>query len=464
MGRDFNERRAGIVRLPAGGEASLLVCFSILLAGCQTSTSPSSRASGLARAGHYSEMREQIARLGQTNQLPGAGAVAGAGSEQEQQTAAMVADEEASRFRGQEPDLPRQIRPAGTVPPPLTLPPPPASLGIPTTGPKKKAENAKLNSSATLGTPESLSLGQLHEGGVVVATVNGQAILEEEVRLAIIQGGSGDGPPGADRRKLAIDTLVDRELVVQDCTTRLSKNPQAQKFLDKMKELSSKEFERYIKQIKDKNQVESEEEFERTLEAQGVPIDLMRRQSERNFIAMNYLQQRVMPALDRIGRAELQEYYNSHPDDFRVYDSVRWRHMFLARARFATPEEAMRAAEALAARVRAGEDFAELSRKNCHGDSALRGGEGIGRQRGEIKPPELEAMLFKMRPGEVAPVVELRTGYHIAQLVDREFEGKKPFDEKIQKQIRARLREEIAQREMKAVVTDLKRVSVVEYR
>jgi parvulin-like peptidyl-prolyl isomerase len=244
---------------------------------------------------------------------------------------------------------------------------------------------------------------------------------------------------------------------------RLSKSPQAQKYLDKMKEMAGKEFERYLKQIKGKNKIESDEEFEKILEAQGMPIELMRRQQERNFIAMNYLQQRVMTAVDRISRADLEEYYRTRPDEFKVRDSVRWRHMFIAKARYNTPEEAQREAESLAARVRAGEDFVELSRKFCHGDSALRGGDGVGRQRGEIKPVELEERLFRMRPGEVGPVIELRTGYHIFQLVDREYEGQKPFDEKVQKQIKSRLRDQSSQREMKAVITELKRTAVIEY-
>jgi parvulin-like peptidyl-prolyl isomerase len=68
-----------------------------------------------------------------------------------------------------------------------------------------------------------------------------------------------------------------------------------------------------------------------------------------------------------------------------------------------------------------------------------------------------------MRPGEVGPVIELRTGYHIFQLVDREYEGQKPFDEKVQKQIKSRLRDQSSQREMKAVITELKRTAVIEY-
>jgi peptidyl-prolyl cis-trans isomerase C len=456
----MDSNRGNLTRLSAGRICVFSLASLLLLCGCKSS-SGSANLGGFA-AGQAAQIREQIARLGQSRDVPVAGAIAGAGNEAEIHAIAAEIEQAGMQARGQEPDGRLPAGPAGSTPPPLSLPPPPASLGMPST--EKPKQPAKESTGvAKLNAPEGLAIGRPLAGGVVVAMVNGQASLEEEVRVAMIQGGLGEGQPMAEQRRLALETLIDRELVVQDCTLRLSKSPQAQKFLDKLKELAGKEFERYLKQIKGKNRIESDEEFEKILEAQGMPLELMRRQQERNFIAMNYLQQRVMSAVDRIGRAELEEYYRNRPDEFKVRDSVRWRHLFIAKARHNTPEEAKREAESLAARVRAGEDFVELSRKHCHGDSALRGGEGVGRFRGEIKPAELEDTLFKMRPGEVGPVVELRTGYHVFQLVDREYEGQKPFDEKVQKQIKARLREEASQREMKAVVTELKRSAVIEY-
>ena len=443
-------------RLAPARICALTVVVLCLLAGCKSSSASAGLASGQA-----AQIREQIARLGQARDLPGAGAIARLGAIDGTQPTAEELDQEGNTARGQEPEG-GPVAPAGSAPPPLSLPPPPARLGMPNNlaTPKPPKEGAGV---AKLRNPEGLNIGRPLSGGVVVAQVNGQAILEEEVRVAMVQGGLGEGQSMAEQRRLALETLIDREMVVQDCTMRLSKSPQAQKYLDKMKEMAGKEFERYLKQIKGKNKIESDEEFEKILEAQGMPIELMRRQQERNFIAMNYLQQRVMTAVDRISRADLEEYYRTRPDEFKVRDSVRWRHMFIAKARYNTPEEAQREAESLAARVRAGEDFVELSRKFCHGDSALRGGEGVGRQRGEIKPVELEERLFRMRPGEVGPVIELRTGYHIFQLVDREYEGQKPFDEKVQKQIKSRLRDQSSQREMKAVITELKRTAVIEY-
>jgi len=68
-----------------------------------------------------------------------------------------------------------------------------------------------------------------------------------------------------------------------------------------------------------------------------------------------------------------------------------------------------------------------------------------------------------MSDGEVGPLVEIPTGIHIIKLVKREFAGLRTFDEKIQKQVRDKLRNEAAQFEMKRIVTDLKRQSVIEY-
>jgi parvulin-like peptidyl-prolyl isomerase len=175
------------------------------------------------------------------------------------------------------------------------------------------------------------------------------------------------------------------------------------------------------------------------------------------------MQQRVMPMTERISGADLRGYYESHPEDFTVPDSLAWKHIFIAAAAFKSRDDARRLAESLHARIRAGEDFKVLSKQYCHGDSALRDGDGLGRKRGEIKPPELETPLFKAAAGELLPVMELRNGYHIARVESREFAGLKPFDEKVQKQIRSKLREDIAQREMKRLVTELKRVAVIEY-
>ncbi|MEY4614945.1 MAG: hypothetical protein RL179_2918 [Planctomycetota bacterium] len=305
--------------------------------------------------------------------------------------------------------------------------------------------------------------GQKNTGSNIVALVNGEAVLEEEVLLTLSQGIGEGGANDAAKRKAAINQLVEREIVIQDAYNRLTKNPQAKKFLDKLQEMAGKEFDRYVRLLKERNKSLSDAEFKTLLESQGVSLDLLRRQSERNFIAMQYMQTRIIPNLDRIGHKQIRDYYDTHPEEFQIQDSVEWKDIFISYRNSKSHEEALETAKKIAEKAKKGEDFSKLSKEYCHGDGAFRNGEGIGRKRGEIKPVQVEKYLFEMKDGEVGPLVELPTGVHVIMLVKREYAGIKVFDEKVQKQVRDRLRNEAGQYEMKRMLSDMKRQAVIEY-
>lgn len=325
-------------------------------------------------------------------------------------------------------------------------------------GPTKKIfETPTLQERAT-------QFGHKHGGNRVVATVNGHAILEEEITLSMMMSSPSDAPTEQERRKQILNTLIDREIAICDADAKLNngKIPQAKKFYEKMFEYGGKEHERFIRNIRDKNKMESDDEVRAMLKAQGLPIELIKRQTERNFVAMQYLQQRVMPATDRIGYRDLKEYYDQHKDIFTIPESIQWRDIFISKAKFNTVEEARTQAEMVAQKVRSGEDFVKLSRAYCHGDSALRDGEGYGKKVGEIKPPEAQPVILSLRDGEVAPILELGTGFHIIQLVKRQKAGQRPFDEVVQKEIRDRLKNERTNQEIKRLLNELRRQAIVE--
>ncbi|UKJ07300.1 peptidylprolyl isomerase [Solitalea lacus] len=75
--------------------------------------------------------------------------------------------------------------------------------------------------------------------------------------------------------------------------------------------------------------------------------------------------------------------------------------------------------EALRARVRAGEDFGTLAALYSQDPgSASQNGEIGYFSRGMMVTP-FEAVAFKLKPGEVSPIVETKFGYHILQSIDR---------------------------------------------
>ncbi len=305
-------------------------------------------------------------------------------------------------------------------------------------------------------------LGRKYSGSRVVATVNGRAILEEEVNWSLITSPAGDEITDKERRKKILDVLIDREVAIWDVETKLGKSAQGKQMLGKIFEMGTKEYETLLRNIKDKNKMETVDEVKAMFKSQGVQLELMKRQTERNRVAMIYLSETARPKTDRIGHRDLKEYYEQNPDLFKISESIQWRDIFIAKSKFNTPEEARQQADMVAQKVREGEDFVKLSKTYCHGDSALRDGQGAGSKPGEIRPPEAEPVLDKLQDGQLAPVLELRTGFHIIQLVKRQRGGKRPFDESVQKEIRDRLKNDTMMLEINRTLLELKRNAVIE--
>jgi parvulin-like peptidyl-prolyl isomerase len=299
----------------------------------------------------------------------------------------------------------------------------------------------------------------------IAAIVNGEAILMEEVEISAIQAlaTATTDARRAEVLKEALTQVIDREVLLQDAFARLGKGPGA-KFLDKLKEIARQEFEKqWMQPFMRAQHLTSDEELKSFLRAHDMPFEAFRRFWERRFLAMEYVRQRVEPSINRIGHEQLVEYYEKHPEEFKVEDAVEWQDLFIAAGQHPTREDARKLAAVLAERVQRGEDFARLANEFDNGDAKFRGAEGQGSKRGAIRPSEAEPVLFQLRDGQVGPLVELPTGFHVIRLVKRTRAGMLPFgDEKVQKQIREKLRGEVFQREMKRIVGDLKRKAVIE--
>ncbi len=210
------------------------------------------------------------------------------------------------------------------------------------------------------------------------------------------------------------------------------------------------------------NRLESREEFGRIMEQHGMSLEVMRRWWQRNFMAQQYLHSRIEPHLSRIGHTEIAEYYASHQEEFTQPDSVHWQDIFIDATQHAARADARRFADSLIVRVREGEDFAKLSAEFDNGTSGrFRKGDGQGRKHGEIFPTEAEPVLFQMHDGDIQ-IVERPRGFHVVRLVKRDYAGPIPFDQKVQKEIRDKLKTLVFKREMESVVKELKRKAVID--
>lgn len=305
----------------------------------------------------------------------------------------------------------------------------------------------------------------------IVATVNTTAILEEEVNAVGHQAMfAAQRLPEPQRTvklneawKEALDTLIERELILQDAEEKL--NARGNYYLDRIKETAVKEFDKNIERsIQANPNIKTREEFVKMLEQQGTSIGALQRQFERQFIATEYLKSRVFPQIDRIHHPEIRAYYEKNQKEFMVPDKVVWQDLFINASAHPTRGTARQFAAVLVQRIRQGENFKKLADQYDNGFAKFQPNAlGVGTKRGEIQPLEVESALFKLRAGETSDPIEVTSGFHIVRVVEREYAGLRPFNEEVQREIRAHLRSRIADREQKRVIEELRSRAVIEY-
>jgi len=141
------------------------------------------------------------------------------------------------------------------------------------------------------------------------------------------------------------------------------------------------------------------------------------------------------------GDAEIAEEYDRHPERYRRPEEARTARIF-TRAR---PE-----ADRARSRVSAGEDFGEVARTVSRSPDAARGGSVGWVARGDL-PAEFEQAVFRLKPGEISPVIATEEGFLIFTVLERRPARTLSRDE-AEPEIRQRLAREKAERYLQGLV------------
>src|SRR5262249_8940033 len=167
--------------------------------------------------------------------------------------------------------------------------------------------------------------------------------------------------------------LIERELVLAEMMARLKKNkPQLE---EELKDAAKKEADRRLALYRKAAGIKSDDTFKEALSFQGLTPAGLRRQVERDAMVDMLVGQQFRDKAKAVPLADLREYYDRHPAEFRTEDKVKWLDLYIGARRFLTVEEAKAHAEGLAAKAKAGADFSELVKAHDQGAGELRGGE-----------------------------------------------------------------------------------------
>ena len=121
--------------------------------------------------------------------------------------------------------------------------------------------------------------------------------------------------------------------------------------------------------------------------------------SDQRLAAERLLEQAIQP----FEKAELEQYYFAHLDEFRRPDRVRLRQILVYDR--PTAEKALKA-------VKQGESFAEVAARFSQDPKAQAGGDQGVLSRDDL-PPSFAEAIFRLGPGETSAIVEAEYGFQI---------------------------------------------------
>lgn len=179
-------------------------------------------------------------------------------------------------------------------------------------------------------------------------------------------------------------------------------------------------------QIK-KAKCETESEFIQLLEEQGTSLTALLHSFAEQVWADQALREGVQEK-PSVYLDEMQDYYNSHPEDWNRPARVRFRIMSAMFKQHPNREEAYRAIVDMWNQVYfGGAPFEAVAKKLSTGYFASDGGVFDWTRRGSLKSKAIEETVFTINPKALSQIIEDSDGFHVVEVLERENDFRMSF-------------------------------------
>ena len=222
--------------------------------------------------------------------------------------------------------------------------------------------------------------------------------------------------------------LIERTLITQEAK-RVLKNP---KQLDRLYEAADKYWrEEELPPLMRHYLADNEFQLKQKLADAGLPLEFLHQSHRQEFLAQVYLDQKLSEGR-KVELPEMLKYYNDHLHD-KEYDrpaQITWRELVVEKDRHPNPADARRKADNLLARLKRGESFATLARKESEGPSSIRAQGGLMQTSpGSYAVEAVNQALGSLPLNQVSPVLEGPSSLHIVLVENRRAAGPASFEE-----------------------------------
>ena len=174
---------------------------------------------------------------------------------------------------------------------------------------------------------------------------------------------------------------------------------------------------------------------------------------EKRTIRYALVDMQAIRARTPVSAEDVKRYYDDNVEQYSTPEQVRASHILLE-TEGKDEEEVKKRAEELAAKAKAGADFAKLANENTDEEiGKTRGGDLDFFSKGQMVPA-FDEVAFSMKPGEISDPVKTQYGYHIIKVTDKRAASTRPLTE-VHAQIEDQLKWERAQAEAQRIADDV---------
>lgn len=134
----------------------------------------------------------------------------------------------------------------------------------------------------------------------------------------------------------------------------------------------------------------------------------------------------------QVSDADVQQYYNTHRQQFQVPEQVRVRHILIkvpSNANAQTVAAAKAKADDILKQLKAGANFADLAKKYSDDPGSKAQGGELGFIQHGATVPAFDRTAFSLQPGQLSPVIRTQFGFHILQVEEKQPAHLKSVDE-----------------------------------
>jgi peptidyl-prolyl cis-trans isomerase SurA len=216
----------------------------------------------------------------------------------------------------------------------------------------------------------------------------------------------------------------------------------------------------YIKEvidgIKKENNIASDEDLQAQLRREGMSLDDLKRNIERNILKRQVLQRELenkVTATEDDGKA----FYQSHVDEYTKAATVRLQQIVVKN----DPKEPDLAPQ-IVSRIRGGEDFADLARTYSVGPNKANGGDLGVLRKGDLAP-EMEKVAFGLALGQVSDPLPTADGYQILRVMEKTEGSVTPYED-ARIEILRRLNTDRSSAEVEKYLEGLRQKAIIDVR